>query len=190
MIRGTFAIVFALLAAFQLGWIANEFTTTLVHNSVATQTPESVQKDPVPATLLLHESSLDSPRALEPVLEKQTPSDRVKESQIHVLQDKIVLDIPNAQWSTFTPTKSMIPVLDTGTNALQIAPEQPQDLRIGDIISYQSELLGGVVIHRIIELGSDNQGWYAVVKGDNNTSPDPEKVRFSQIKRVVVAIVY
>ena len=46
------------------------------------------------------------------------------------------------------------------------------------------------VIHRIAEISNDEQGWYAIVKGDNNEAPDPERVRFEQIKKVLVGVLY
>ena len=62
-------------------------------------------------------------------------------------------------------------------------------IKIGDIVSY-SYVDGTTIIHRVAQIGNDENGWYAVAKGDNSSFADPDKVRFSQIKRVVVAIVY
>jgi Fe-S-cluster formation regulator IscX/YfhJ len=42
----------------------------------------------------------------------------------------------------------------------------------------------------VIETGEDSNGWYAIFKGDNNPIRDPSKVRFSQIRRIVVAVIY
>ncbi len=124
------------------------------------------------------------------VVERASPGDRISEDQIQVLKDKVVLDIPNAQWSTFTNTNSMDPVLDKGANAIQIAPASASEIAVGDIVSYDNVQASGTVIHRVIETGTDDKGWFAIVKGDNNPYKDAEKVRFSQIRRVVVAIVY
>lgn len=116
------------------------------------------------------------------------PQSRIGESQIVVSKDNVVLEIPDASWSTFTATKSMVPFLDKGSYAIEVTPTSAQDLKPGDIISYE---LGGIsIIHRIIATGYDSQGWYAIVKGDNNPSPDPFKVRFSQVQHVLVAIIY
>ena len=120
--------------------------------------------------------------------ERDSPLDRISESQIHVYQDRVVLDIQNAQWSTFTDTNSMDPVLDAGANAIQVVPQSADEISVGDIISY--EYGDGIIIHRVVEIGSDELGWYAIAKGDNNLYRDPGKVRFYQVKRVVVAIVF
>lgn len=120
---------------------------------------------------------------------KAMPVDRISEDKIKVLPDKIVIDVPNARWATFTPTHSMAPVFDVGSNAIQIIPQTSAEIQVGDIVSYVWKD-GSIIIHRVIETGSDENGWFATLKGDNNPTPDPEKVRFEQIKRVVVAIVY
>lgn len=117
-----------------------------------------------------------------------SPKDRVPENKIHVFPNQVLLDIKGAQWSRFTDTNSMDPVIDSGSNAIQVIPQSTDDIQAGDIISYDSEY--GTIIHRVIETGKDNEGWYATAKGDNNPSADPFKIRFSQIKRVVVGIVY
>ena len=44
--------------------------------------------------------------------------------------------------------------------------------------------------HTLKEIGYDEDGWYATMKGDNNPYTDPGKVRFDQIERLVVAIIY
>ena len=117
-----------------------------------------------------------------------SPKDRVPEEKIHVFPNQVLLDIRGAQWSRFTDTNSMDPVIDSGSNAIQIIPQSPEDIQVGDIISYDSEY--GTIIHRVTELGKDKDGWYAVAKGDNNPAADPFRIRFQQIKRVVVGIVY
>lgn len=120
--------------------------------------------------------------------EVQSPSDWIKESQIKVYDDKIVLGIENATWASFTDTNSMDPFIDEDSNAIEVKPSDPDSINPGDVISYQTEY--GVIIHRVIEKGVDERGVYYTVKGDNNGFADPFKVRFGQVKGVVVAVVY
>lgn len=122
--------------------------------------------------------------------EKPSPFNWIPERDISVQKDKVIIEIKNAQWSKFTNTNSMDPVLDNGANAIQIVPSSETDIHIGDIVSYQSKYAEGTIIHRVIEIGYDKEGWYVIMKGDNNPRQDPGKVRFSQIKRVLVAIIY
>lgn len=119
-----------------------------------------------------------------------SPKDRVPENAIIVYGDRVLLDLQNAQWSTFTDTHSMEPVIMHGSNAIQIVPRSADELQVGDIVSYESEYAKGTIIHRIVYKGEDESGVYFVMKGDNLPTSDPGRIRFEQIRRVVVAIVY
>ena len=122
--------------------------------------------------------------------QRASPSDWIKENQILVFNSQVILDLKNAEWATFTDTHSMEPVLSSRSNAIEVKPKSADDIHVGDIISYKSEYSDGIIIHRVIEKGEDEQGAYFILKGDNNPYPDPGRIRFEQIQRVVVAIVY
>jgi hypothetical protein len=119
-----------------------------------------------------------------------SPYDRVKEENIHVYHDKVVIDLASPEWAAFTDTHSMEPVIDASSNAIEIVPKSSDEIHLGDIVSYESEYASGTIIHRIVEIGQDSEGWYCRLKGDNIQSVDPGKVRFDQIRRIVVAIIY
>ncbi len=120
--------------------------------------------------------------------ELASPGDWVLEEDILVYSNRVVLDIDGASWASFTNTNSMDPFLDETANAIEILPEDPLDIQVGDVISYESEF--GVIIHRVVEVGEDFDGVYYIVKGDNNAVKDPVKVRFDDVVGVLVAIVY
>lgn len=122
--------------------------------------------------------------------ERISPFDWIKQGQIHVYDDKVIIDIDDPQWAIFTDTNSMDPVIDAGAHAIEVVPTSPDQIHVGDIVSYKSEFADGTVIHRIVETGEDSQGWYCKAKGDNNAFEDPGKIRFGQIQRVLVAIIY
>ena len=122
--------------------------------------------------------------------ERESPSDWVKENQIHVYKDKIVIDLDGAVWSRFTDTNSMDPLFDAGSNGIEIIPQSVDQVEIGDIISYRSEYADGIIIHRVIDKREDEKGVYFIVKGDNNDNADPGKIRFEQIEGVLVGILY
>ena len=119
-----------------------------------------------------------------------SPIDRIMEEQILVLKDKVVLNIQNAEWASFTDTNSMDPIIDAGANAIEVVPESEDEINVGDIVAYESDYAEGTIIHRIVYKGQDEKGTYFVIKGDNNPVSDPGKIRFEQIKKVVVAIIY
>ncbi|RMF55349.1 signal peptidase I [Candidatus Woesearchaeota archaeon] len=119
-----------------------------------------------------------------------SPADRIPEKDIHVYDDRVVINVDNPVWASFTDTNSMDPVFDVGANVIEIIPKSEDELKVGDIISYRQNGFNKNIIHRIIKIGEDEKGWYAIVKGDNNAEKDPQKVRFDSVQRVVVAIIY
>lgn len=84
----------------------------------------------------------------------------------------------------------MEPLLDKSGTAIMITPESSGDIEKGDIVAYPSEEAEGLVVHRVIRIGEDDKGWFAITKGDNAREEDPEKVRFEQIKYVIVGVLY
>jgi len=122
--------------------------------------------------------------------EKPSPADRIKEDQIRVGNEDVVINIKGAEWASFTDTNSMDPIIDSEAHAIEVIPQSEDEIQVGDIVAYSSEYAEGSIIHRVAYKGKDENGTYFVMKGDNNPSSDPGKVRFSQIKRVVVAIIY
>ncbi|HLD05772.1 MAG TPA: hypothetical protein VJG90_08695 [Candidatus Nanoarchaeia archaeon] len=121
-------------------------------------------------------------------LDVQGPHQRILDNQVEIQPDHVVLRIPNAQFAGFTATHSMDPVIDSDSNALEVIPQTEEDIHIGDIVSY--EYRGSILIHRVVGKGTDSEGTYYIMKGDNVNTPDPAKVRFGQIQRVLVAILY
>ncbi|MDD5086838.1 MAG: hypothetical protein PHV16_03735 [Candidatus Nanoarchaeia archaeon] len=122
--------------------------------------------------------------------ELNSPTDWIKEDQINVYSNRVVIEIKDPEWASFTNTNSMDPVIDETSHAIQIVPKSKEDISVGDIISYKSDYAEGIIIHRVIKIGEDERGWYCIVKGDNNPTQDPGKIRFSQITRILVAIIY
>jgi len=115
------------------------------------------------------------------------PSDFVKENQIHIYDDRIVIDIEGASLSQYAPTRSMIPVLDEGSNGIRIVPDSEQEIHVGDIITFKQD--NHYIVHRVIEKGRDNKGVYFIAKGDNNNVSDG-KVRFSDIKYKTIGVIW
>ena len=122
--------------------------------------------------------------------EMLSPSDTVAENQISVYDDKIVINVEGAYWAEYSDTNSMDPVIDKEANGIEIVPKSEDELKVGDIVSYEPYNNEGLIVHRIVGIGSDNLGTYYTMKGDNNSSVDPERVRFNHIKYKTIAIIY
>ena len=145
--------------------------------------------------------TVESPFFNRGLQEKKSPSNTINEDQISVyrngvyvsLQDQddndwlIRMDLDYPSWSTFTDTKSMDPVFDVEANTVRIKVPA-ESLAVGDIVSYRRDDL--IIIHRIVHKDIDERGLYFILKGDNNPTSDPGKVRPEQILGKVVAIFY
>ncbi len=115
---------------------------------------------------------------------------RIDKEDIRFYDDRIIIYVDKPFGAMFTGSKSMYPFINKYALAIEIEPEQASDIKVGDVIGYESKTLNESIIHRVIETGSDEQGWYAITKGDNNPFPDSEKVRFSDISGLLVGLIY
>ncbi|MAG39121.1 hypothetical protein CMO90_03460 [Candidatus Woesearchaeota archaeon] len=123
-------------------------------------------------------------------VERLSPEDHIKEENIKVYEDKVIINIQNPQWAGFTNTNSMDPIIDEYANSIQIIPVKEEEIHIGDIVSYESDYAEGRIIHRVVFVEKDEFGTYYYIKGDNNIFRDPGRIRFEQIRRVTVGILY
>ncbi len=119
--------------------------------------------------------------------EVHAPRDFISEDNITVYPDKIVLNIENYTLSRYSFSDSMVPVFDSNANGVEVKPQSPDELNIGDIITFHEG--NKLIVHRIIKKGIDEEGLYFITKGDNNDIPDG-KVRFNEIESKLVAIIY
>ncbi|MCK4590027.1 MAG: signal peptidase I [Nanoarchaeota archaeon] len=121
--------------------------------------------------------------------ELSSPSNWLNDEEIKVFENMVVIKHEGVILSSFADTNSMDPLIDENTHGLEIKPKENQ-LKVGDIISYKSDILGGTIIHRIIEINQDEKGTFYTTQGDNNNIQDPEKIRFEQIEGVLIGILY
>ncbi len=76
---------------------------------------------------------------------------------------------------SYVPTNSMEPTIHTG-DYIMFTRVGIDDVHNGDIIIYRSEKSDIFIVHRVIEISSNENGKYLITKGDNNPSADSEKV--------------
>jgi len=117
------------------------------------------------------------------------PKDRISEDQITVGKDFVLIKMDDPMWSSYENTNSMLPTLSNGHNGIYQKPKGEWDLQIGDIVAYQ--LGDEIVVHRIVGINKNADGETVfTLKGDNNEVIDPEIVKYDQIKRVLVGMLY
>jgi signal peptidase I len=112
-----------------------------------------------------------------------------------------IKNIPTEPWITDVGgSNSMEPLIDVGhrvllsDNSKYLAEDK---LKVGDIIVYEKWVFvapGALqfmkVIHSIIEIGQDDEGWYCITKGLNNSRPDAWKVRWEEIRYVALGVIW
>ena len=116
----------------------------------------------------------------------KAPGDWIKTAQISITSNAIIIAISNASLSQYASTGSMKPVFDSGANGIRIIPNSPEEIQLGDIITYGPEN----IVHRVIQKGQDDSGTWFLTKGDNNNIDDGVKIRFSEIKYVTIGVLY
>lgn len=122
-------------------------------------------------------------------IEKDSPYDRIDEEQINVYKSLIIMHIEDSELVSLENTNSMDPLIDEESNVIQIKPKSEEDIHIGDIVSYEDSFKH-LILHRVVGIGEDEKGKFFILMGDNVNFLDPAKVRFEQIRGVVVAVVY
>ena len=106
-----------------------------------------------------------------------------------VFDEYAIINVSGLSFAQYEDTNSMDPFLDSECNGLEIVPKE-EDLDVGDIVAYRSTKVDGLIVHRIVGTGFDqNNGEYYILKGDNNSRPDPEQVSFNQIEFLLVGVI-
>ena len=141
----------------------------------------------VGATITGNFFGLEMPNGVFQYEEQSIPSDRISEDNIQVLEDKIIISIDNPSVSRYANTNSMIPINDEGANGIRIVPQSEDEISVGDIITFEED--GMLIVHRVTEIGQDEQGKYFITKGDNNAFTDG-KIRFDQIRYLTIGVLY
>jgi len=113
------------------------------------------------------------------------PGNWIKINQIQITGDSILINIPNASISSYAPTGSMKPTFDQYSNGIRIIPSSAEQIDVGDIVTFGADN----IVHRVVEKGIDEEGYWFVTKGDNNQVSD-EQIRFDDIRYVTIGVLY
>jgi len=113
------------------------------------------------------------------------PGDWIKIDDISLTDEAIIINVKNATLSQYAPTGSMRPVFDSGANGIRIVPESAEQINVGDIVTFGETN----IVHRVIEKGEDDSGFWFITKGDNNDISDG-MIRFEDIQYVTIGVLY
>lgn len=130
------------------------------------------------------------------VFPAKAPNNYISLEQIHITKTNVCIDINDSYYSTYAGTGSMRPALDENANGITIVPKDKDEIHLGDLITYTTQKCVNnscteedFIIHRVILIGYDENGWYVITKGDHNNRSD-DKVRWEQIKHKTVMLIY
>ncbi len=132
-------------------------------------------------------NSSEMPMGIFQYNEQRIPQDRISEKDIIIYPNQIVITLENPTLSKYANTNSMLPIIDEGANGIRIVPKDKNDINVGDIITFEKR--NSLIVHRVIEIGNDEQGTYFITKGDNNVFDDG-KIRFEQIRYITIGVLY
>ena len=119
--------------------------------------------------------------------DNSAPFDYINENDITIYDDKIVINIEDASMSRYAPTGSMKPLLDENSNGIRVVPDSIEDIHVGDIISFKQDNL--LIVHRVVEIGEDEDGVYFITKGDNTNLIDG-KIRFEDVEYKTIGVIW
>ena len=102
---------------------------------------------------------------------------------------------PDVWLTTVADTNSMDAMVDYGHTCILIKGQTRaehralvQSLRVGDVVVYTNGTDN--ILHRIIEITTDEQGRKYKLKGDNNWAPDPYIIRDAHILWLLIGVIY
>jgi len=118
------------------------------------------------------------------------PQNYIDEEQILIYNDSFVVKgLNNISKIGVAGTGSMRPVIHKNHTIIYKKHPRIDDLKIGDMLMFNN-YEGTNILHRVIEMGIDKNGWYVKTKGDSNNVNDIDIIRQKDINGVVVGIIY
>lgn len=119
-----------------------------------------------------------------------SPYNRVPIGDVHLFESKACIDLEKPFMAEYFDTNSMDPLLDKGSKGINVRPKAEEDIHPGDVIAYKYSAFEAPIVHQVVFIGDDEEGWYALAKGINANSADSHKIRFNQITSILIAVVY
>jgi len=120
--------------------------------------------------------------------DSNAPGDWINTKQIRITENSVIIMVKNASISKYADTGSMKPTLDSDSNGIRVVPSSPEQIKVGDIVTFS--LNGENIVHRVIEKGEDDLGYWFLTKGDNNPSSDGMKIRFEDVRYVTIGVLW
>ena len=111
----------------------------------------------------------------------------IPESSLKASPTRFCINHPSLRYVQVA-SSSMDPFITPLSTVVEIVPSSPDDISVGDIISFYRPEINDVVMHSVVEIVPDRGAIMYRTKGFNQP-PDPWIVPFSDVKGLVVAVV-
>lgn len=105
----------------------------------------------------------------------------------------VTLEFNNTDRDFFYTTSvgtSMYPSMWTDSFQIYMYLQSTDELEIGDVIAYTISGTNKGIVHRIVDISEDEQGFYVITKGDNNLFKDDWRIRDFEIQGVLIGVTY
>jgi len=127
---------------------------------------------------------------------RYAPSNYLNESQIHVYNDSVCIDLENPHLTSYANSGSMRPTLDENSNGIRIPVTDKIKVNLGDIITYKnngifkSENDSQLIVHRVVGIRKVDDEEQYLMLGDNNKGISDGWINRSQIIYKTIGIIY
>lgn len=127
------------------------------------------------------------------VKEKPSPKVRIGPENIRLEGDRLTVELPTPDvWITpVADTGSMDPWFDAEDRVVLAKVSDWRDVQPGDVVVYAKDNDGRqLIIHQVVEQLRDERGPYFILKGLNNWTADPFRVRPEWLRWVLLGVLY
>ncbi len=102
-----------------------------------------------------------------------------------VYPDKVLVDYPGLRYARVS-SDSMAPIITHDSVVFEKSPGSPDDIHIGDFISFYEPSVNGIVLHMVIGITDGGNGVFYQTKGVANPEADPWLVPYENVKGIMV----
>ncbi|MBS3148428.1 signal peptidase I [Candidatus Woesearchaeota archaeon] len=112
---------------------------------------------------------------------------RIPFERIKVYPTEVSIDVAGVHYAKVA-SNSMAPLITDTSTVLEKAPQNADEIQVGDVISFYEPSVDGIVLHLVIEkLESEGEVSFRT-QGTANPEPDPWIVSYSNVKGVLVGV--
>jgi signal peptidase I len=113
---------------------------------------------------------------------------RIPFESINVYSDHVQIDYPGLKYARVI-SDSMAPLLTHDSIVFEKSPSSPDEIHIGDIISFYEPSRNGIVLHMVIGIIYADDTVYYQTKGIANENADNWLVPFENVEGIMVGTV-